>query len=90
MLKHKDWEKSTPNLYQPPSGGCVLKLNNAYLVEHKTLPAAFGRLCVETHKSEKHRPKTDPAAFGRLCVETIPKETGIATPATSRLRAAVC
>ena len=35
------------------------------------LPAAFGRLCVETRVIRADRPKGRPAAFGRLCVETI-------------------
>ena len=33
---------------QPPSGGCVLKLNFLLFSFRLCLPAAFGRLCVET------------------------------------------
>ena len=33
---------------QPPSGGCVLKLGNTWLSVLHLVPAAFGRLCVET------------------------------------------
>ena len=33
---------------QPPSGGCVLKLNLRSLIAFASAPAAFGRLCVET------------------------------------------
>ena len=33
---------------QPPSGGCVLKLRLGCLKLMVVLPAAFGRLCVET------------------------------------------
>ena len=33
---------------QPPSGGCVLKRHGAGLSDAVVLPAAFGRLCVET------------------------------------------
>ena len=33
-------------------------------------PAAFGRLCVETHHIEYCQSHQNPAAFGRLCVET--------------------
>ena len=36
------------NLNQPPSGGCVLKLDIRLHRTQKKLPAAFGRLCVET------------------------------------------
>ena len=35
---------------QPPSGGCVLKLDARRGVEAFYWPAAFGRLCVETFK----------------------------------------
>ena len=34
------------------------------------LPAAFGRLCVETSQGTPLKEITKPAAFGRLCVET--------------------
>ena len=34
------------------------------------LPAAFGRLCVETEVEKKAKEMGVPAAFGRLCVET--------------------
>ena len=33
---------------QPPSGGCVLKLYSPYSFNTFPIPAAFGRLCVET------------------------------------------
>ena len=35
------------------------------------LPAAFGRLCVETDEIATAKPRQPPAAFGRLCVETF-------------------
>ena len=34
--------------FQPPSGGCVLKLWPCHKFAHNTMPAAFRRLCVET------------------------------------------
>ena len=34
------------------------------------LPAAFGRLCVETSSNSYQAVRAYPAAFGRLCVET--------------------
>ena len=54
---------------QPPSGGCVLKLELTNF-DWWAWAAAFGRLCVETqNRSHKtHYPAA--AAFGRLCVET--------------------
>ena len=33
---------------QPPSGGCVLKLRSFVRLSYGLVPAAFGRLCVET------------------------------------------
>ena len=53
-------------------------------------PAAFGRLCVETFWRIKMTEMVKPAAFGRLCVETLNVENEMVSPATSRLRAAVC
>ena len=35
------------------------------------VPAAFGRLCVETSSKVAAKIEATPAAFGRLCVETI-------------------
>ena len=57
-------------MFQPPSGGCVLKQAGNPIIFHLKIPAAFGRLCVETiccHRNFRFR---SPAAFGRLCVET--------------------
>ena len=34
--------------HQPPSGGCVLKLTMGGQSQQNLMPAAFGRLCVET------------------------------------------
>ena len=38
------------------------------------MPAAFGRLCVETALASRPHPAPRPAAFGRLCVETVKLE----------------
>ena len=35
---------------QPPSGGCVLKLEEDVELRHNDLAATFGWLCVETNK----------------------------------------
>ena len=40
---------------QPPSGGCVLKLPSATQNYFPRVPAAFGRLCVETALAEAER-----------------------------------
>ena len=43
---------------QPPSGGCVLKLSFSQAVALVVLPAAFGRLCVETTSMLKSKTPT--------------------------------
>ena len=55
---------------QPPSGGCVLKQRQGGHPCRFVRPAAFGRLCVETYRAQRHVQAAVPAAFGRLCVET--------------------
>ena len=55
---------------QPPSGGCVLKLDKLKQSGYSQGPAAFGRLCVETAYLPRETVIGAPAAFGRLCVET--------------------
>ena len=42
-------ESSIVEISQPPSGGCVLKPKEAQAFGLIEGPAAFGRLCVETH-----------------------------------------
>ena len=43
------WQSCTKrDRRQPPSGGCVLKLERMGLDAESIVPAAFGRLCVET------------------------------------------
>ena len=48
MLKLPLLAESGVDVSQPPSGGCVLKLQTAHAVGQRLLPAAFRRLCVET------------------------------------------
>ena len=55
---------------QPPSGGCVLKLLVHIHYCYQIYPAAFRRLCVETHQCQHATRRPSPAAFRRLCVET--------------------
>ena len=75
---------------QPPSGGCVLKLDIDRLDTGFSLPAAFRRLCVETENDGEHVVVLPPAAFRRLCVETIGGKNESTASHASRLRAAVC
>ena len=79
-----------PDIFQPPSGGCVLKQTISRTAFTGTEPAAFGRLCVETASVPPTIVSKTPAAFGRLCVETNNVEglSDLINP--SRLRAAVC
>ncbi len=69
---------------QPPSGGCVLKLQTIHTGAWYHFAAAFGRLCVETISAGELYQVGEAAAFGRLCVETGEKlhhytENGAAT-----------
>ena len=48
----------------------MLKQTNDETGHSNREPAAFGRLCVETHSQELFERVLQPAAFGRLCVET--------------------
>ena len=57
-------------VFQPPSGGCVLKQPRRARTGQLSSPAAFGRLCVETTGDRYNLREPLPAAFGRLCVET--------------------
>ena len=70
MLKHTNAAAAKTATGQPPSGGCVLKQAETEWYDQSKMPAAFGRLCVETQSKCKSRLKPEPAAFGRLCVET--------------------
>ena len=75
---------------QPPSGGCVLKLLILSVLNGIPMPAAFGRLCVETQPAIRAFLILSPAAFGRLCVETVLLYLNVYWSPPSRLRAAVC
>ena len=71
MLKPAEIDPNATYFVQPPSGGCVLKPHAAFGLHEQPVPAAFGRLCVETNDSGYPIELRQPAAFGRLCVETI-------------------
>ena len=59
------------DVYQPPSGGCVLKPQYHNDTNRNGRPAAFGRLRVETYPKSQWMRRYPPAAFRRLCVETV-------------------
>ena len=70
MLKHNIVNRSSSNYFQPPSGGCVLKLLPIQTrVCWRSQPPSGGcvlkLLIVDTDTFKRF-----PAAFGRLCVET--------------------
>ena len=48
VLKHFFSSFFSAGRLQPPSGGCVLKPKLVERVVYRNVPAAFGRLCVET------------------------------------------
>ena len=47
-----------------------MKLQKCVRPKITRVPAAFRRLCVETHRFLSQYPIPQPAAFRRLCVET--------------------
>ena len=78
------------NGFQPPSGGCVLKHGAGKRGSSKHRPAAFGRLCVETHyKWDLGLSVRQPPSGG--CVLKPQKQyESLMKKGPSRLRAAVC
>ena len=90
MLKRLTYWSVVKVVRQPPSGGCVLKLNGDKTTWVIAGAAAFGRLCVETSTDKAPTGRRPAAAFGRLCVETSRERCTSAPRTCSRLRAAVC
>ena len=90
MLKLRRFLPAALGLFQPPSGGCVLKRACIGCLGRLVSPAAFRRLCVETEKVVLNFPECSPAAFRRLCVETIELDLMDEYGMASRLQAAVC
>ncbi|WP_210400193.1 hypothetical protein, partial [Neisseria sp. HMSC056A04] len=74
----------------PPSGGCVLKHGKFWKVLPLDLPAAFGRLCVETALSSlRYNVISQPPSGGCVLKQRIIEEVWYEF-GPSRLRAAVC
>ena len=87
MLKRQLAFAGVGGRFQPPSGGCVLKLITLLLPLLGRRPAAFRRLCVETGlPMAAAQVVVAPAAFRRLCVETLNRQTSLylAFPAAFR------
>ena len=66
MLKQDDTVFAVAVVTQPPSGGCVLKRHKIGREMPTVLPAAFGRLCVETGKRKgiMNQKQTQPPSGG--------------------------
>ena len=75
---------------QPPSGGCVLKLINLQGYIQVDLPAAFGRLCVETRLPAQSKKAADQPPSGGCVLKQRAAAQACQNLETSRLRAAVC
>ena len=90
MLKLEGVYKTMMIRAQPPSGGCVLKLQKGIFADISIAPAAFRRLCVETLCGKPGIISEFPAAFRRLCVETYFCPAAQIVFGPSRLQAAVC
>ena len=75
---------------QPPSGGCVLKLNSKanQLLDDNQPPS--GGCVLKPQCGFSVGECINPAAFGRLCVETGASTLKFVAIIASRLRAAVC
>ena len=75
---------------QPPSGGCVLKLNEALKRAYINDPAAFRRLCVETVWSVAQYPAFCQPPSGGCVLKLRQIRRPCKSVGTSRLQAAVC
>ena len=76
-------------LFQPPSGGCVLKhfsLSKGFTAT--TQPPSGG--CVLKQREIERLNKEKPAAFGRLCVDTSATTNSMPIYPVSSLQEAVC
>ena len=59
------------SIWQPPSGGCVLKPGPVHQFDLAVKAATFGWLCVETRNQVIEELPLFAATFGWLCVETV-------------------
>ena len=59
--------------FQPPSGGCVLKLDIQPVRAANNAQPPSGGCVLKRGQALKASPEYPPAAFGRLCVETWPR-----------------
>ena len=90
MLKLKFYNQLKELIFQPPSGGCVLKqLGRIVATDRLGQPPSGGCVLKRDNRLDV-TPYTKPAAFGRLCVETTVQVGKSTLAETSRLRAAVC
>ena len=90
MLKHCEIFNKMESTMQPPSGGCVLKLNRLLITSYCGMAATFGWLCVETSERRNSIDVDHAATFGWLCVETFANWALFGESQSSHLRVAVC
>ena len=90
MLKLGIWEGINNPVFQPPSGGCVLKHRRGVSVHIVARQPPSGGCVLKLQTGGRLAPLLRPAAFGRLCVETLPDALPRLLRSPSRLRAAVC
>ena len=70
MLKHYHQTARHLFFFQPPSGGCVLKLGCLPACPYRHGQPPSGGCVLKLWTRQAKLPKNIPAAFGRLCVET--------------------
>ena len=90
MLKHQAFSADRKRDWQPPSGGCVLKLPFFYGDKFVGMQPPSGGCVLKLYREKMPQIHLEAAAFGRLCVETAKKKSKKKMMVCSRLRAAVC
>ena len=60
MLKRDHLYHHNKSHFQPPLGGCVLKLYGQAYIGGQNGPAAFRRLCVETANAKAYLKRIEP------------------------------
>ncbi len=76
--------------FQPPSGGCVLKLYLMSIRYNSHVQPPSGGCVLKLRYLMTYFTSRRPAAFRRLCVETFGLSSSLGLSSSSRLQAAVC
>ena len=72
--------------FQPPLGGCVLKLCNSIFDKIFHFQPPLGGCVLKRRVVAKHGCREDTAAFRRLCVETMPPAGQVSAAAPAAFR----